>query len=64
MHKAAKKDYDKVLRLLIRHGAFLDPIDQSGSTPLITASSQGATKCVRILLEHGADHTIALKVRY
>jgi Ankyrin repeats (3 copies)/Ankyrin repeats (many copies) len=44
-----------ILRLLLEHGAVINVQDQTGWTPLHTASNSGALEVVRLLLEHGAD---------
>ena len=44
-----------VVRLLLEHGAYINPQGLGGWTPLHQASFIGALEVVRLLLEHGAD---------
>ena len=46
-----------VLEPLLRHGAYVNLIDNSGNTPLHLAAQQDKKKSVRMLLRSGADHT-------
>lgn len=57
MHEAAEGDSGSVtaIRVLVRHGANPDPVDNSGKTPLMLAASQGESTCIQALLEAGAD---------
>jgi ankyrin repeat protein len=43
------------VRLLLRHGAELNAIDQSGGTPLMHAAWFGCVTSVEILLHAGAN---------
>ena len=43
------------VRLLIDHGADVNALDYSHSTPLHMASSQGVLGAVQLLIRHGAD---------
>jgi hypothetical protein len=43
------------VRSLLRHNAEVDPIDQSGGTPLMHAAWFGCTTSVEVLLQAGAD---------
>ena len=44
MHYAAKKDSIDVGRLLLAHGAVIDPVDSYGKTPLDVARAFGSTE--------------------
>ena len=50
-----KIENDKVVRLLLEHGAEVDAKNESGETALMVAASNGYEKNVTLLLEHGAD---------
>ena len=45
----------ETVRLLVDHGADVNALDYSHSTPLHLASSQGVLEAVQILIKHGAD---------
>lgn len=45
----------ETVRLLIEHGADVTMQDETYSTPLHLASSQGSAKTVQGLIEHGAN---------
>ncbi|XP_061388342.1 myotrophin [Musca vetustissima] len=55
MHYAADYGQHEVLEYLIAMGAHLDVKDKHGITPLLAAIWEGHTKCVKLLLEKGAD---------
>jgi len=42
-------------KLLLRHGADLDAVDNAGNTPLHWAASKGVKEVVRVFLREGAD---------
>ena len=45
----------ETVRLLVEHGADVNALDSSHSTPLHLASLQGVLEAVQILIKHGAD---------
>ena len=47
-----------VARVLLEHGAVVDPATSIGWTPLIAASFQGHGEIVRLLLDNDADPSI------
>ncbi|EMO65136.1 ankyrin repeat protein [Leptospira borgpetersenii serovar Pomona str. 200901868] len=68
LHKAGYRGYDKVVELLLEHGAKVNtptvvikqipPMSSGGDTPLHYAVLSGKLSTAKILLEHGADKTI------
>ncbi|KAH8980408.1 ankyrin repeat-containing domain protein [Lactarius akahatsu] len=46
---------NRMMRLLIRHGADVTAQDDAHSTPLHLASSKGSVETVEMLIQHGAD---------
>lgn len=44
-----------ILKLLIAHGAELDPMDHRNQTPLMIALENGYDKLAKLLIEHGAN---------
>jgi len=55
IHEAARKGHDRILELLLQHGAYRDRLDRFHRTPLHEAAEEGRLACVRVLLEDGAD---------
>lgn len=55
LHKACVYGSVEVIRLLIALGAYLDVIDQDGSSPLWYACRAGHAECVQELIQSGAD---------
>ncbi|EGD79880.1 hypothetical protein PTSG_10164 [Salpingoeca rosetta] len=55
LHLSIGEGQDRVVRLLLEHGAGVDNTDGYGFTPLHYASHRGFASIVKILLEHGAD---------
>jgi len=56
--KAIYQNDDELLstvEMLLDEGADPNEVDEDGSTPLMIAAELGATECVRILLDAGAD---------
>ena len=43
------------MRLLLQHGADLDPSDKDGFTPLHAAAASGAKQAVQLLLGEGSE---------
>ncbi|QIR36108.1 ankyrin repeat domain-containing protein [Tolypothrix sp. PCC 7910] len=52
---AIKNNHLELLEWLIDQGFDVETADHYGTTPLVMAAERGATDCVRILLEAGAD---------
>lgn len=52
---ASFQGHDKIVRLLLKHGASPNRGAKDGATPLIAASSGGHKKIVKALLKAGAD---------
>lgn len=50
---------DSMVPLLLKHGALVNKVDSSGSTPLIYATERSDEKAVMHLIEAGADVNIA-----
>jgi hypothetical protein len=48
----------EVAKVLIAHGATIDPVDQYGGTPLLHAVESRKSKMSRVLLQHGANITV------
>lgn len=60
LHDMAQKGFIDKAELLIKHGADLNPIDEAyQSTPLGLAARWGNIEMVEILLEKGADPSVA-----
>uniref|UniRef100_A0A093Y5B8 Ankyrin-3 n=1 Tax=Talaromyces marneffei PM1 TaxID=1077442 RepID=A0A093Y5B8_TALMA len=55
LHFAVSLNLLKVVELLQKYGANLNPKDEDGNTPLIMAASLGFQEVVDFLLEHDAD---------
>ncbi len=56
LHDMAQKGYIEKAELLLKHGAFINPIDEEyQSTPLGMAARWGQTEMVEFLLKKGAD---------
>jgi len=47
--------YANAARLCLERGAYVEPIDARGATPLFAACWQGHTDAARLCLAHGAD---------
>jgi len=60
LHNMAQKGDIKKAGLLLRHGAFINAVDEEyRSTPLGFAARWGHTEMVQFLLSKGADHSMA-----
>uniref|UniRef100_A0A1A9WJ39 ANK_REP_REGION domain-containing protein n=1 Tax=Glossina brevipalpis TaxID=37001 RepID=A0A1A9WJ39_9MUSC len=55
LHYAADYGQYDVLEYLINKGANINIMDKHGITPLLAAIWEGHTKCVKLLLEKGAE---------
>lgn len=61
LHVAADYGQDAIIKLLLEEkGAQVNARDDNGFTPLANAVLEGHTKCVKLLLEKGADKTVKL----
>lgn len=58
LHKAAEYGYAPICKLLIDHGAELDPKNSEGLTPLSIAVSHAHIDTLGVLLRYGANPTI------
>jgi ankyrin repeat protein len=58
IHSAAAGGHEKIVRLLLDHGADANVREQGGFTPLHAAAQNGDVEIVRALLMGGADLTI------
>ena len=58
LHAAARKNHDKMVAVLLEHGANPNAQDLSGTTPLHIASENGHKKMVAQMLEHGGDPNV------
>ena len=61
IHQAAKKGHDKVIELLIDHGAYIDAKDKNQEIPLHHAARRGHPKVIDMLLKHGSDKELKNK---
>ena len=52
---AIESDRPEIVQWLVEQGWKIEVPDEFGDTPLMVAASRGATDCVRILIQHGAD---------
>lgn len=60
LHYCAQNQYTDIAKLLLEHGADVDPKDNYGNTPLFKAVffSEGKTDMIELLLKAGADPNI------
>ena len=61
LHIAVRKNYKKLVKLLIEKEANIDIQDINGNTPLITAVMYNNYKITKLLLKNGADKSISNK---
>ncbi len=62
LHAAAKNGRLAICQILIDKGAFVDPVDYNGETPLHLASLKGHEDVARLLLKNGANVYARCKV--
>ena len=57
LHEACSGDggNQTAVRTLLRYGVEVDPVSESGDTPLSLAAQMGEIECIRLLLEAGAS---------
>ncbi|CAM0949105.1 unnamed protein product [Alopecurus aequalis] len=55
LHLAAAKDHDEVMKVLLEHGADPNRVVHHILSPLLVALCERSLKCVKILIEAGAD---------
>lgn len=55
LHWAALGGHDTIVSHLLELGSPLDPVDDSGGTPLILAAAAGKSIAARILVSRGAN---------
>ena len=55
LHIAIKKREIDLIKVLIQHGACVDPITGSNVCPLLRAAGQGDLDIVKLLIQNGAD---------
>jgi ankyrin repeat protein len=58
----ASSNNSKSLDVVLRLGARVDPLDDSGTTPLFRASAAGFAEVCRVLVAHGANVIFRHKV--
>lgn len=61
LHWAAWENHPQVVQLLLERGALIDAQDNNGDTPLILAGAYGSLDAWKVLIDNGADDTIANK---
>ena len=59
LHAAARDNNHQHLRRLLTAGAKVDQMTKASETPLYVAAEKNAVDCVKVLLAHGADPTVA-----
>ncbi len=59
LHYAATRGHRDMMRLLLDHDAYIDSESPNGTTPLMMAAYTGTPLAVKLLLEEGADPTLA-----
>lgn len=61
LHFYAKKGYDYFVHTMVKHGAFLDALDENGNTPAMTALLNNQESFAIAAFDAGADFTIPNK---
>ncbi len=59
LHYAASKGHREMMRLLLDNDAYIDSESANGTTPLMMAAFSTSPLAVKLLLEEGADPTLA-----
>ena len=59
LHAAARDNNHQRLRSLLTAGAKVDQMTKASETVLYWAAEKNAVDCVKVLLAHGADPTVA-----
>jgi ankyrin repeat protein len=59
LHYAASKGHREMMRLLLDNNAYIDSESANGTTPLMMAAFSKSPLAVKLLLEEGADPTLA-----
>ena len=59
LHYAATRGHRDMMRLLLDHDAYIDSESANGTTPLMLAAYSAPPLAVKLLLEEGADPTLA-----
>lgn len=62
LHYAATHGHLDVIRLLLKHHAYIDAQSPNGTTALMMAAHYGTPQAVQLLLEAGADATLKNKL--
>lgn len=55
MHQAAFAGDERIVKLLLKHGAKLDVLDQDGKAPVHWATRHNQKKVLEFLIDNGAD---------
>ncbi|RJE18640.1 ankyrin repeat protein [Aspergillus sclerotialis] len=58
LHCAAAQDNEKLVSMLLEHGADINRVDRSGRTALLIATEYKKLKAAKVLLEKGIDMTV------